>query len=173
MTSAHPIPGTRGERSWTAAEQEAYLDSRPVGGPYNPAADYGDSDWREPESDDEAAARTAHLAAQPRDPETTAWVERIAAISEEEKALIDASVELEHARATHDPDEIAAAHATHQAALAAADAREHGDVDPGEPLPDWLDGELTEPDKPQPATEHDQSEQREPELELDEEEAEL
>lgn len=160
MTSTHPIPGTRGERSWTAAEQEAYLGSRPIGGPYNPAADYGDPDWREPESDDEAAARTAHLDAQPRDPETTAWVERIAAISAEEKALIDAGIELEHARATHDPDEIADAHAAYRAAaLCAVGRREHG--------------EFTKTDKPQPRIEHDQTEQRAPELELDEEEAEL
>ena len=132
MTSTHPVPGTRGERSWTAAESEAYLDSRPVAGPYNPAAEYGDPDWREPESDDEAAPRTAHLYAQPRDSETQAWVERIAAISQEEKALVDASVELEHARATHDPGEIVDARADYEAALAALEARDRGEREPDE-----------------------------------------
>lgn len=157
MTSTHPIPGTRGERSWTAAQQEAYLDSRPVGGPYNPAAEYGDPDWREPESDDEAAARTAHLDAQPRDPETQAWVERVAAISAEEKALVDAGIDLEHARATHDPNEIADAHADYQAALAAMEARERDEAEPP-----------NEPGQPGPL---DGLEHREPEH--DEEEAEL
>ena len=157
MTSTHPVPGGRGARSWTAAESEAYLDSRPVGGPYNPAAEYGDPHWREPESDDEAAARTAHLDAQPRDPETTAWVERVAAISEQEKALVDAGVDLEHAQATHDPDEVADAQAAYDAALAEVQAHELGEAEPGgEPqpgevgeaseLPDWLDGEFTDPE---------------------------
>jgi len=149
MTSTHPIPGISGERSWTADEQEAYLDSRPAGGPYNPTAEYGDPDWREPESDDEAAARTAHLDTQPRDPETTEWVERVAAISAEEQALIDAGVDLEHARATHDPGEIADARADYQAALAAVEAGERGEAgstqEPGEPVA--LDEPEQEPDE--------------------------
>lgn len=112
------------ERLWTAFDRsEAYLDSRPVGGLYNPAAEYGDPDWREPESDDEAAARTAHLAAQPRDPATLAWIERVAAISETDRALVEAEIALSHAQATHDPDEIAEAYADYQAELAASYAR--------------------------------------------------
>lgn len=134
MTSTNPVPGTRGQRWWTAAEQEAYLDSRPVGGLYNPATEYGDPDWREPESDEEAAARTAHLDAAPRDPETAAWVERVAALSAEEKALIDTGIELEHARATHDPDEVADARAYYEAALAAMQAREPGETKPTDEL---------------------------------------
>jgi len=48
---------------WTAGEHEAYLDSRPdETSPFNPAADYGDPDWREPVAGEEAAARTAWLA---------------------------------------------------------------------------------------------------------------
>ncbi|MDD7967793.1 hypothetical protein [Actinomycetospora lemnae] len=48
---------------WSADEHEAYLDSRPdETSPFNPAADYGDPDWREPASDAEAAARTSWLA---------------------------------------------------------------------------------------------------------------
>ena len=140
------------EHLWTAFDRsEAYLESRPVGGPYNPAAEYGDPDWREPESDVEAAARTAHLDAQPRDPETRAWVERVAAISAEERAEIDAGVELTHARATHDPDEIAEATARCQAAARAREraaqhtGRDHGERD-GRDVPWWLDGEFTEPE---------------------------
>lgn len=141
------------EAHWSAFDRsEAYLDSRPVGGPYNPAAEYGDPDWREPESDDEAAARTAHLDAQPRSPETREWIERVAAISAEERAEIDAGVELTHAQATHDPDEIADADARYQAALRAREASErqtergeHGDEEAGE-LPWWVDGEFTEPE---------------------------
>lgn len=165
MTSTHPIPGTRGSRSWTAAEQEAYLDSRPVGGPYNPAAKYGDPDWREPESDAEAAARTAHLDAAPRDPETAAWVERVAAISAEEKALVDAGVELEHARATHDPDEVADTHTDYQAALAVVEARERGESEPTT--------EPTGPGQLGPLAELEQAELGAREPEPDEEEAEL
>ncbi|MEJ2865316.1 hypothetical protein [Actinomycetospora flava] len=56
-------PHTPGPRRWTAAEHEAYLDTRPdASTSYNPAAEYGDPDWREPASDDEAAARTTWLA---------------------------------------------------------------------------------------------------------------
>ena len=67
------------EHSWTSFDRsEAYLDSRPTGGVFNPAAEFGDPDWREPESDAEAAARTAHLAAQPRDPQTSDWLQRVA-----------------------------------------------------------------------------------------------
>ncbi|GAA4906538.1 hypothetical protein EV188_103487 [Actinomycetospora succinea] len=48
--------------TWTATQHEAYLDSRPdETAPYNPAAEYGEPDWREPASDAEAAARTAWL----------------------------------------------------------------------------------------------------------------
>lgn len=126
------------EHLWTAFDRsEAYLDSRPVGGPYNPAAEYGAPDWREPASDDEAAARTEHLAAQPRDPETQAWIERVAAISAQGRALIDAEIALTHAQATHDPDEIAEAYADYQAEVAASYARprqpEHPELQDSEP----------------------------------------
>ncbi|MDD7941685.1 hypothetical protein PHK61_25005 [Actinomycetospora lutea] len=51
-----------GPERWTAAEHEAYLDARPgASTSYNPAAEYGDPDWREPASDDEATARTTWL----------------------------------------------------------------------------------------------------------------
>lgn len=136
---------------------EAYLDSRPVGGPYNPAGEYGDPDWREPESDDEAQARTDHLAAQPRDPKTQEWIERVAAIAEQDRDLVEASLALSRAEATHDPDEIAEATAEYQAELAAAEARDREPADRervgGEPeaLPDWLDGEFADP-------EHDEEE---------------
>ena len=132
-----PDEAGRGYRSkpehlWTAFDRcEAYLDSRPVGGPYNPAAEYGDPDWREPESDDEAQARTDHLAAQPRDQQTLAWIERLAAISEQDRALVDAEIALTHAQATHDPDEIAVAYADYQAELAASYARDR--EEPREP----------------------------------------
>lgn len=47
---------------WPAARQEAYLDSRPDATTvYNPAAEYGYPDWREPASDAEAAARSAYV----------------------------------------------------------------------------------------------------------------
>lgn len=156
------------ERVWTAFDRsEAYLDSRPVGGPYNPRAEYGDPDWREPESDDEAAARTAHLEAQPRSPETLGWIERIAAISEQDRDVIEAGIAMTHAQATHDPDEIAEATANYQAAVAASYARPdrgvHDQPESGEDeLSDLLDGEFTDPEP----------EFTDPEPEFDEEEAE-
>ena len=50
----------------TADQHGAYHDGRPAVGahddqPYNPAAEYGDVDWREPSSDGEAAARTGYI----------------------------------------------------------------------------------------------------------------
>jgi hypothetical protein len=47
---------------WSAGKHEDYLESRPSeSSPFNPAAEYGDPDWREPAFDAEAAARTAWL----------------------------------------------------------------------------------------------------------------
>ncbi|GAA4929282.1 hypothetical protein EV188_101427 [Actinomycetospora succinea] len=47
---------------WPAGRHDAYLDSRPdETSRYDPAAEYGDGDWREPASDAEAGARIAYL----------------------------------------------------------------------------------------------------------------
>ena len=61
MTTPYTTPDpTKGQR--TGAQHVAYLDSRPdETSPFNPAAEYGDPDWREPASDEEATARTAWL----------------------------------------------------------------------------------------------------------------
>ncbi len=64
MSEPEQGPGIpRTTRPWPAERHEAYLDSRPDATTvYNPAAEYGDADWREPASDVEAAARTTWLA---------------------------------------------------------------------------------------------------------------
>ena len=90
---------------WTESERsEAYLESRPVGGPYDPTLEYGDPDWREPESDSEAAARTAYL-----DQQRPAAVEVSAdrspsALREVEDALAAAQLEAYLSDRAHDLD---------------------------------------------------------------------
>lgn len=90
---------------WTESERsEAYLESRPVGGPYDPTLEYGDPDWREPESDSEAADRTAYL-----DQHRPAAVEVSAdrspsALREVEDALAAAQLEAYLSDRAHDLD---------------------------------------------------------------------
>lgn len=91
------------EHLWTAFDRnEAYLETRPVGGPYDPALDFGHPDWREPESDAEAAARTAHLDAE-RDanpPTAPMWREPTPVEDALDQAAEDASL----ADRAHDSD---------------------------------------------------------------------
>lgn len=108
------------EQQWTSFDRsEAYLDTRPVGGPFDPALDYGHPDWREPESDIEAAARLAHLEAEraARPPQAPELRERTPV----EDALLDASIEADLADRAQDPDP---ALWTHYRELAALDRLE-------------------------------------------------
>src|SRR5437764_39757 len=86
---------------WPAEHHEAYLDSRPDATTvYNPAAEYGDADWREPASNAEAAARTAWLTE--NTPHATGWPTR--PLTEVENALEDAQERAVLADRAHDPD---------------------------------------------------------------------
>ncbi|MDD7965513.1 hypothetical protein [Actinomycetospora lemnae] len=86
---------------WTADEHEAYLDSRPrETSPFNPAADYGDPDWREPASDGEAAARTAWL--EENTPAAPGW--SLPPSTEVDDALEDARERAVHSDWAHDHD---------------------------------------------------------------------
>ncbi len=86
---------------WTGDEHAAYLESRGEVAGYNPAAEYGDPDWREPASDAEAAARVAYLdthrssAAPPPRPRD---------LTEVERAIEDAAERAVLADRAHDPD---------------------------------------------------------------------
>lgn len=87
--------------TWTATQHEAYLDSRPdETTPYNPAAGYGDPDWREPASDAEAASRTAWLAEHTAP--ATGWAPP--PLTEVEDALQDAGERAVLSDRAHDPD---------------------------------------------------------------------
>ncbi|MCD2191221.1 hypothetical protein [Actinomycetospora soli] len=104
------------EQLWTAFDRsEAYLDTRPVGGPFDPTLDYGHPDWREPESDAEAAARLAHLEADrtARPPTAPELRDRTPV----EEALLDAGVEADLAERAQDPDPALWAHYRELAAL--------------------------------------------------------
>ncbi|PVZ08235.1 hypothetical protein [Actinomycetospora cinnamomea] len=86
---------------WTAGEHEAYLDSRPgETSPFNPAADYGDPDWREPASDAEAVARTAWL--EENTPPAAGW--SLPPSTEVDDALNDARERAIHSDWAHDHD---------------------------------------------------------------------
>lgn len=123
--------------TWTGHDHETYLGIRPHGGLYNPAAEYSDPDWREPEPDTEAAPRTAHLAATPRDPETEARRERVAALSRPgpdslEVDLWEADQELHPVGRFHDPDEFAEARARRDQLAAQVNAHEQDRPGPGD-----------------------------------------
>ncbi|GAA4785681.1 hypothetical protein GCM10023200_19540 [Actinomycetospora chlora] len=94
--------GTRVQPArWTADEDEAYLDSRPdETSPFNPAADYGDPDWREPASDAEAAARIAWL--EENTPPTPGW--SLPPSTEVDDALDAARERAIHSDWAHDHD---------------------------------------------------------------------
>lgn len=91
----------RGTAGWTAEQHVTYLDGRPdAARPYNPAAEYGDQDWREPASDAEAAARAAWLA------ENTSPASGMVGrpLTEVEDALDDAQERAVLSDRAHDPD---------------------------------------------------------------------
>jgi hypothetical protein len=93
---------------WAADGHEAYLDSRPdetsaSSWAYNPGAEYGDPDWREPASDDEAAARTAWL--DENTAPATGWVRRPP--TEAEDALDNAGEQAVLSDRAHDHDPVA------------------------------------------------------------------
>ncbi len=93
---------------WAADRHEAYLDSRPdetsaSSWVYNPSAEYGDPDWREPTSDDEAAARTAWL--EENTAPATGWVRRPR--TEAEDALDNAGEQAVLSDRAHDHDPVA------------------------------------------------------------------
>lgn len=102
MSEPEHGPGTPRPALWWPAEwHAAYLDSRPdETSRYNPAAEYGDPDWREPASDVEAAARTTWLAE--NTPPTPGWPSR--PLTEVENALEDAQERAVLADRAHDPD---------------------------------------------------------------------
>ncbi|GAA4895152.1 hypothetical protein GCM10023203_56770 [Actinomycetospora straminea] len=86
---------------WPAERHTAYLDSRPDGtSPYNPAAEYGDRDWREPASEAEAAARTAYL--REHFPPAPGWTPR--PLTPVENALQDAQERAVLSERAHDSD---------------------------------------------------------------------
>ena len=86
---------------WSADQHAAYLDDRPSETtPYNPAAEYGDPDWREPASDAEAASRTAWLAEHTAP--ATGWTPR--PLTEVEDALQDAGERAVLSDRAHDSD---------------------------------------------------------------------
>lgn len=104
------------EQHWSVFDRnEAYLDTRPVGGPFDPTLDYGHPDWREPESDDEAAARLAHLETEraARPPETPELRERTPV----EEAVLDAGIDAELADRARDSDPALWAHYRELSAL--------------------------------------------------------
>ncbi|WP_433786960.1 hypothetical protein ACQPX6_08965 [Actinomycetospora sp. CA-101289] len=93
---------------WAADRHEAYLDSRPdetsaSSWAYNPGAEYGDPNWREPASDDEAAARTAWL--EQNNALAPGWVRRPR--TEVEDALDDAGEQAVLSDRAHDHDPVA------------------------------------------------------------------
>ena len=91
----------RGTAGWTAEQHVTYLDGRPgAAWPYNPAAEYGDQDWREPASDAEAAARAAWLA------ENTSPASGMVGrpLTEVEDAVDDAQERAVLSDRAHDPD---------------------------------------------------------------------
>ncbi|WP_433784622.1 hypothetical protein ACQPX6_00150 [Actinomycetospora sp. CA-101289] len=93
---------------WAADRHETYLDSRPAEASasswaYNPSAEYGDPDWREPASDDEAAARIAWL--EENTAPATGWVRRPQ--TEVEDALDDAGEQAVLSDRAHDHDPVA------------------------------------------------------------------
>ncbi|GLZ49233.1 hypothetical protein Acsp06_54180 [Actinomycetospora sp. NBRC 106375] len=95
---SHPRQGPAG---WTAAQHEAYLDNRPdLSRAYNPAAEYGDPDWREPASDAEATARTTWLAEHAAP--ITGWTPRPPTAGED--ALEDAAERAVLSDRAHDHD---------------------------------------------------------------------
>ncbi|MDD7966128.1 hypothetical protein [Actinomycetospora lemnae] len=86
---------------WPGKRHEAYLDTRPdETSRYNPAAEYGDVDWREPASDAEAAARTAYL--HDHFPPAPGWPTR--RLTEVEDALGDAQERAVLSDRARDPD---------------------------------------------------------------------
>ncbi|MFC5136785.1 hypothetical protein ACFPK1_00945 [Actinomycetospora rhizophila] len=100
--------------TWAAAQHEAYLDSRPdETTAYNPAADYGEPDWREPASDAEAAARTAWL--DEHTAPTPGWRPR--PLTEVETAWQDAQERAVLSDRAHDSDPYAWAEARRLEAL--------------------------------------------------------
>lgn len=104
------------EQQWTSFDRsEAYLDTRPVGGHFDPTLDYGHPDWREPESDLEAAARLDHLEAEraARPPQAPELRERTPV----EDALLEASIEADLAERALDPDPALWTHYRELAAL--------------------------------------------------------
>ncbi|MEJ2862159.1 hypothetical protein [Actinomycetospora flava] len=87
--------------SWPAGRQEAYLDSRPDDtSVYNPVAEYGDPEWREPASEVEAAARIAYL--REHFPAAPGWPMR--PLTPVEDALQDAQERAVLSDRAHDPD---------------------------------------------------------------------
>ncbi|MDD7942503.1 hypothetical protein PHK61_29225 [Actinomycetospora lutea] len=94
-----------GSGAWNADQHVAYLDSRPdaasgQGMLYDPAAEYGDAGWREPASDEEAAARTAYV----RDsfPSAPGWSPR--PLTQVEDAIEDAAERAVLSYRAHDHD---------------------------------------------------------------------
>ena len=152
---SHPPQGTAG---WTAAHHEAYLDSRPdPSSPYNPAAEYGDPDWREPASDDEAAARTTWLAEHTQPAPGWQRAPGTEVDTEVDQALDAARERAVHSDWAHDHDPYAwAEHDRLQALAALAPLPEHDALDDvprtqrGEPdtaaAPDGFVGEPDDPD---------------------------
>lgn len=93
--------------------------------PYNPRAEFGDPDWREPESDEEAFARTAWLDSRPRSPQDEAWRQLLLESMAEHDPLDDSTERLRLAQHDPgDPEELAEAEEEYRVAFAAADARD-------------------------------------------------
>lgn len=101
---SQPQQGTGTARTalpWPARRHEAYPDSRPdATSRYNPAAEYGDPDWREPASNLEAAARTTWLAE--NTPSAPGWPTR--PLTPVEVALQDAAERAVLSDGAHDDD---------------------------------------------------------------------
>jgi hypothetical protein len=96
----------QGALRWPSEWHEAYLDSRPdATTTYDPAAEYGDPDWREPASEAEAAARTAWLAE--NTPPAPGWPTR--PLTRVESALEDAQERAVLSDRAHDSDPYARA----------------------------------------------------------------
>ncbi|GLZ49485.1 hypothetical protein Acsp06_56700 [Actinomycetospora sp. NBRC 106375] len=133
--------------TWTATQHEAYLDSRPdETTPYNPAADHGEPDWREPASDAETAARTAWLAEHTAPP--TGWAPR--PLTEVEDALQDAGERAVLSDRAHDSDPHAWAEYHRLEALA-----DLAPLPTSDALDDLPRDEQGEPDASAPAERHD------------------
>lgn len=93
--------------------------------PYNPRAEFGDPDWREPASDEEAHARTSWLDAQPRSEQDRAWHQRILDSVNEYDPLDEPTERLRLAQLDRgDPEDLAEATEEYRVALAAAQARD-------------------------------------------------